>query len=285
MWPLTFLHALWRSISSVAYYQTVVRTSLWFSVRFFLIASFLLGLISGLIFSLQDLPRYHSQANEAIVSLKGAYPDQLVVAWDKSSLQLKPEKAVFVPVPAAFRSDTLPSTLIVIDPTVSSDTSKWSDQYKNSLMVAGSSQLWVISGSGGYSTMDLAEIPGFEQPFTIHKQNIGGVTDIWLQTLSDLVGALSIVAPLISPWWGIFSQSLVVLIEILFAHFCIRLLRYPWPFRRILQICLHVSVVAQISSLIGAQIAPSIAPFFTITFWAYLVIVLFSLRQSEIKKV
>ncbi len=283
MWPQTFVRTLWKSISSTSYYLEVALSKLSQCFRFFLVSTVLLGAANGLYFSYFSLPETHRQAELSLDQVVTNYPSELVLSWDGQSLLRNGDSSqlISLPLPSFLQNDSLPQTFLSLVLSEKLDPSELDNLLKTNLLVVTRQNLHLIGGGNSQSSLELKKLPGFESSFTIDKQSIGHYVSLWKLELVAAAKLLKIVLPFVAPMWSIVVQTLVILVEVLFAFFFIRLLRAGWSFKILLKIGLHISVVSQVVSFLGDITMPGELPFFTITFWSYLIIVMLVLEKKR----
>jgi len=117
----TFFYSLKNSISSPKYYADVVKTKTKFSVKYYLMLSLLLSVISTVAISTVVIPTIKIFLTDFSEDLKNSYPEDLVMTFKESGWDVNKEEPVLIPMPEKITSQfpddddiKIPSNLIVM---------------------------------------------------------------------------------------------------------------------------------------------------------------------------
>ncbi|PIP64766.1 MAG: hypothetical protein COW16_04495 [Sphingomonadales bacterium CG12_big_fil_rev_8_21_14_0_65_65_10] len=95
----TFVHVLKKSLTEPKYYQDILKTSFWFSLKYLLILNLVLMLIESMILTITILPTINKKTelikNEIIKQSKDFYPRELVMSINKGQLSTNVKEPYF----------------------------------------------------------------------------------------------------------------------------------------------------------------------------------------------
>lgn len=95
----TFFYVFKKSITSPDYYNDIVRTNFWFSMKYFLVLSLFASLIFTTISSIVIIPRIMSETNLLTQNLKESFPKDLVIDFKEGSWEVNKEQPIIIPMP------------------------------------------------------------------------------------------------------------------------------------------------------------------------------------------
>jgi hypothetical protein len=118
----TFFYSLKNSISSPKYYADIVKAKTKFSIKYYLMLSLLLSIISTIAISIIVVPTTKIFIADFSGDLKNSYPEDLVITFKEGKWDVNKEEPVLIPMPEKtihqFPEDEsvkIPANLIAID--------------------------------------------------------------------------------------------------------------------------------------------------------------------------
>lgn len=277
--PRTYLRTLLQTFSSPRYYLDVLNAPFSFSFRFYLLSYFCLTIIASLLFFTIDLPRYQHRIDQGLQELQASYPPSLTVTWTGKELQTNSPEPIEVKYPSFFQtSKQLPATFGFVLPQVNDPSQITSAISKSTWWVISRHAIYVPDGVGSWSEFPLQELLEPLQPLTITQQNLpehlGQLKTFAQQSLTFF----SFLYPVI---WFIFftiTRFMMLFIYSFVIMFFLRIMNKNFPFMKIVQIALHVSIVSEAVLLFSHYAVPQAeAPMYLVTFWAYIIFIMSNL--------
>ena len=274
----TYCHALINTFSSALYYVDILNTKFSFSIRFFLISYFLLGIIGAKFFWSRVVPWLRNEIATSLEDFQQHFPPYLQVTWDGEQLQTVPTAPLTIPYPQFVPSDGLPSELAIINVLASAPPSS-----TPALLFVTKNTLFGFQGDNQWTELPLKDIPQLNQAFTITTETLPAFIDqakhfseqlLRFAAFAYPIAFVSVVAPL---------RLLSLLFESILLFFVLRLVNPFWTFRKIYQLSLHIAVVAETIQLVTTFFFHATAlPMFTLAFWGYFMIILWQLRSVKL---
>lgn len=282
--PQTYLRTLLNSFSSPRYYLDILNAPLQFSFRFFLISYVLLALLHTGVFYFTELPKLKEHLAQATTEFRDHFPQDLELNWTGEKFETTTSRPVAVQYPSFIPRDNLPKSFGFFVPELKGPEEITQALPTSAWWVANKEIVYVSDGGGVWSPLPLRDLPGFMEPFTLNKGNIGEKTEQW-RTVGQQILHLSV---FFFPAGFFFligtSRLLSLLIDTVLAYLLIRGFNRYFHFWKIFQIGLHILVVAEFAQLVFPLLVPNYtAPIFMMTFWAYFIFVLTTLWN--VKKV
>jgi hypothetical protein len=281
-----FAKDFFNTLSSPQFYLDVLNTKVRRSVGFFVVSYFVLGFLATTLFATVDVPRYTSMLHNSFQELIQHYPDDLTFHWDGKVLSSSQTDVLQVPFPSFWQTQSanadqsLPTNLAMIDTSTTSVDDAVAKTTHASWVVFTQNQAYVTNNNGGWSSIDLTDLPGFQSTFTVDKNSLPNQLNSW-EDGAKSVALLAILAyPCIFPVGLMLSRVISLMINALLVSYFIRFIRRPIPFWKMFQLMLHISVAAELVAIVSSHLFWSARlPMFGLTFWLYTVVVLYELRN------
>jgi hypothetical protein len=278
-----YFHTLLNTLTSPRYYIEILNRPLSFSWRFFFISYILLSLLSATLFIALTLPQWRSSLADTSLELQERYPNNLEIRWDNQTktLSTQPAEPINVPYPSSFPTGGLPEQFARINTQVSSveDALPESQTSPAPMVVVTKDTIFVSDLNGGWSDLDTEELTSLSDTFVLTKQTLPD----FISRGQKFMDQVFLVSQLAYPIIFFFVASLTTLLAILFnsmmVYFFIRLFNTPLPYRKIMQISLHVAVVAELVQICTQRfVQTDQLNMFSLTYWVYIAVVLLILR-------
>ena len=286
MQPNVYLYTLYNSFSSAKYYIEVLNTKLRFSLRFFLVSYFFLGILTFLLFHFFDVPRYTARIETAFTELQNTYPSDRIFNWDGKVLSSQPNQPVVISYPSSFHTGDFPQTLAVIDTAAQEPTATLKRLQKNPLVFINDQKIFLSSGQESWSDFPLQDLnlPGFDHSFSLTKQSSSALFSQWKNFVIQILNKGQFAYPLfLLPVLAI-TRLISLLWESLIIYYFLRLSRFGhFTFLKIYQIGLHVAVVAETAQILIMHILPeTLFPTYSIVFWGFLILIFLQLKNVRV---
>ncbi len=121
-----FLYIIFKSLTSVKYYQDLLKTNMSFSMKYFFILTFLASLFVVGVTLIPEIGKMEAKLNEMLDEVKKIYPDDLIITSKEGKLSINKPEPYIVPIPefpetlsdgeATYTSEvTYPKNLVVFD--------------------------------------------------------------------------------------------------------------------------------------------------------------------------
>lgn len=116
----TFFYVFKNSVISPKYYNDILKTNLWFSVKYYLMLSLFSSLLFAIFSTITTFSMLSSSVKTFSDDLKNIYPDELVIDFKGGKWEVNQPEPVFIPMPkidfGADSKDTkISQNLIVLD--------------------------------------------------------------------------------------------------------------------------------------------------------------------------
>jgi hypothetical protein len=186
--------------------------------------------------------------------------------------------AAAVHYPSFVNSTDLPANFGFILPS-NVEADKLSEQLPTSAWWAITPQkLFVSDRTGNWSEMPLKDLSDIDQPFSLTKSSLPTFIPTWQKMIDYTVIVGAVLYPFGWLVLGILIRVFTLLFDCLVIYFFLKMLDRELPFTKLVQIALHIAVIAEIVNLFARYAFPtSTAPMFMVTFWAYMIFVLSTL--------
>ena len=284
----TFWYVLKNSVISPKYYNDIVKASLKFSIKYFLMLSVFASIIYSLYASIEIVPQITSTIEAMTIQIKENFPDDLIINFKDGSWEANKPEPIIIPAPSIPNEENkyLPDNLIVFDKNGTIDSL---GSYNTYILVNGEN---ILYGSGGYETdpqkvsiQPLKNIPNI----TLDKNTVNSR----LESMNKLIKTSPYVMPIfiflytfILNYIGgaLFYALLIALLLQLIAFFAKRKLDY----KKACQISIH-AMTAPIILQLAASFFPQ-ASMYTIIWFIILSIALsiyfmFKMEDKDLKKI
>ncbi len=287
MTPKQYWHILTGSLTQPTFYVQVLNQPFRRSLQFFLISSVLLGIASAWLMIQYRFPEYQRMFKEVTQEISQNYPDELSIQWQDQTLSTSNQEPLMIPYPHFFQAKPT-QVAMVIDPSL--DTTQF-DQLNqrlpaSSLSVVGSTQLLINDGLGNWSVLALADLPYFDQNFTINQQTLPGVLDQANHHFQQLLQLISPTLYVIWPLIYMFKNAWIILWYAIVGQFILSWYGKNFGFKKIYQLSLHLIVVAQLVEIVGQYLYPDLTfSLLSLTFWCLFIALSFTLKRVSAVKV
>jgi hypothetical protein len=113
----TFFYVFKNSVTSPRYYNDILKTDIWFSIKYFLMLSFFASLLLTVFLSIVTIPQALSGLKSISQDIKNIYPEDLEITFKEGSWETNREEPVIVPMPDLGEESTgyVPQNLVVFD--------------------------------------------------------------------------------------------------------------------------------------------------------------------------
>lgn len=286
MKPKTYIHILINSFTKPLYYKEILKTSFWFSFRYFVISIIFLGIASAVLFNIFELPKIEKNIKDNLITLEKNYPEDLSIKWTGDKLETNYD-SLEIPSPDLFNEyiETFPSSFATI---ISNETSSEEIIKKEpeSLLILTPTKLYSQTISNNWQSIPLSEAFVDIVPFTLTKDYLkNNHAEIEKFINKNVIQAISRTNYIFAPIFMLISSIWVSLMNSLIALLMMRINGANISFKKTWQLSLHITIIAeainQISPVIqnfsGINPANKL-PMFTISYW-----IIFLFIQSYIK--
>jgi hypothetical protein len=170
----TFFYVFKNSVTSPKYYNDILETDIWFSVKYFLMLSLFASLLLTIFFSVTIIPETISGLRTISEDIKNIYPNDLEITFKGGSWETNKEEPVIFPMPnLGEESDAyVPQNLVVFDKNGTIDKIEEYDTF-----VLFNDENLIYRGEGGAITSQpLNSIPDV----TLNQETVNeGVNNIY----------------------------------------------------------------------------------------------------------
>ncbi len=279
----TYFRSLINTFTAPSYYVDILNARLSFSIRFFLISYVFLSLIATLFFFTFDVPFFKAKLHSATAELVHHFPDNLQISWNLHQLSSTSAEPVEIEYPSFVPHDQLSSVLGYIDTSTSSVEEVLPKTAHSSLFIATRDQVFISNSDKEWSGLPYTQVPGFNKPFQINKQNIESMTQSILNFIDRSLSAIAIFMPFVFFLFLVIGGVFAALTNSILIFFVLRLLmRKRFGYWKAFQLSLHFCVVAELVSMITARLFPNNdLSMFSLAFWGYAIIILYSFRNLQ----
>lgn len=279
MRPVTFLRTLYNTLSNPSYYINVLNVRFWFSVRFVLVGYVLLTLLAAALFTIHDVPILERSLTTFVDQEIERFPAEENITWNGLRLTSTLAETYTLPLPELPDLVGKPPLLLQLNPNVKSVEDISSLSISPSLFFVGELELYVSQLGGQWSPMPLSDVLTTQSGELNKAQLIEGKAQ-YLEFVRTSVRMLPLLFPLFYFFISLPLRFFNILLDTAIIFFATKMLGYPLPFRKNLQISLHVGIVAELVTVLTAQFATGL-PMFTLTFWAYTILIYWKLRHVQ----
>ncbi len=282
MKPRRYFLTLINSLTAPQYYLEILNLPLGFSLRFFLISFLFLSLLSGALFASIDIPVLRAKMNVAANELAQNYPDSLEIHWNRQQLSTTPTQPLEVSYPSSMPKLGSTKQLAIINTQASDVTSAFTPATSSPLTVVTKEKIYISDLAGGWTEAYLREFPGFEESFSITKQSLPSFINLWQTQISRIFTLSEVLYPFVFFIFSSLTTLLSILINSLLVFYFVRLFHRGFPYRKLVQISLHISVAAELVQILTQHwVRVDELNMYTITYWLFMLIVLFHLRNVQ----
>ena len=284
----TFWYVLKNSVISPKYYNDIVKASLKFSIKYFLMLSVFASIIYSLYASIEIVPQITSTIEVMTIQIKENFPDDLIINFKDGSWEANKPEPIIIPAPSIPHEENtyLPDNLIVFDKNGTIDSL---GSYNTYILVNGEN---ILYGSSGYETdpqkvsiQPLKNIPNI----TFDKNTVNSR----LESMNKLIKTSPYVMPififlytLILNYIGgaLFYALLIALLLQLIAFFAKRKLDY----KKACQISIHAMtapIILQLVAFFFPEASMYMIIWFIILSIALSIYFMFKMEDKDLKKI
>ncbi len=273
----TYLKSLLNTIASPIYYVDVLNAPFSFSVKFFLVSYLLLTVLATSLFTTLDVPKYQTIFDQTITQLEQNFPPGLSFSWNGSVLTSTLIQPLQLPFPEDIPRQGQPTHLLTIAPLANS-LSEIKGLNPDSLLAIGKTSIYAYNKNGKWTELSLTNTPGFDQAFVLDKSSLPTFTSKWKELYAEVSSLVTILFPVIF-FFGIGAARLFsIVINGVFIFFLLRLVGKGLPYKKVIQISLHIVIVAELIDVLTSHfVIQDQLNMYGLAFWAYLIVVLASL--------
>lgn len=249
-----FLTITWRSAIDFSYYKDIVKAPFSFSLKYLFFLSFVINIVSGIIFS-QTIFKFIPQIPEKVEQIKKIakefYPDDLIITLNNGKLRTNVDEPYFIEFPANSNTDKNLVHLITIDTKASVEDIK---KYKTAVLVTDNALVFPDKNAG-YRIQFLSDIKGY---YSINQHTYNMIISKffpYLNYLPYVAYTLIIASILIFPFFmallSLFGHLIYVLIMGLALWLMVKLMKLEMSYGKIIQLSLHgltIPIVFSIAS-------------------------------------
>lgn len=277
----TFNHILWKSISSLRYYQDIVTAKFSFSFKFYLMFSLLLSLTLTLSLSIIIVPFLTQFSSRFEKRAPNLFPQDLAITLKEGEVTTNAVEPLRFPIPFELLvdvpgavSDQNQKYLLTIDTKAnSSDFAK-----SQSLILVTKNEVVLTQNNDNYQVVPFDKSDEFLLNFEVYQK--------FLQDTKPFIRFLPVISVLLI--FFVFSFIfpllrlifLIIITPILFA--AARLMGLNLSMGKITQLGLHALTLPTLLQILfisfGANTASPL--FFAIAFFLYILVILAELRRS-----
>lgn len=182
----TFFYVLKNSIVSPKYYNDILETKMWFSIKYFLVLSFFASLVFTAFSSVTLVPEATSEIKAVSQNIRETYPADLTINIKDGAWETNKEDPVKIPMPAFGAEQTgeeIPSNLAVFDKNGTIDKL---DDY-NTVLLFNDENIVFKNETEAITAQPLSTIPDL----TLDKETIDSLVD----TINEYIKFLPFVLP------------------------------------------------------------------------------------------
>ncbi|MBW6441354.1 DUF1189 domain-containing protein [Patescibacteria group bacterium] len=167
----TFFYVFKNSITSHKYYNDILKTNFWFSVKYFMMLSFFASLVFTIFTSVVIIPGMVSGIRSVSQSVKEVFPEDLVVIFKDGGWETNKEGPVVIPMISIDEQpqEYLPENIIVFDKEGTIDKL---EEY-NTLALLNNENIIYRNEGNSITSQPISNIPDF----TLDKSTVDGGID------------------------------------------------------------------------------------------------------------
>ena len=273
----TYQYVLWKSMSSLTYYQDVVKTRFRFSFKFYWAFSMMLGILLSISILAGIFPSINSFATNFSSKANQMYPKDLAVTVKNGEITTNVTEPFSIPLPADLQGNLSNQFKYIL--TI--DSKAKTDDFRSlqSLILVTKNSLIFADRDTSLRVIPLSELG----EFTLDRANfaafVGKITPFikWLPVFFILavVFIFLILLPVVK-LIGHLGLSLILLI-------LAKVMKIHLGFKKIYQIGLHALVLPTLIQLLMVSFGMAVPiPFFdSIVFLLYALVILASFNEAN----
>ena len=181
-----FFYVFKSSVSSSKYYNDIIKTNIQFSIKYFIVLSFVASIIFTVAISIKIIPSTLAGIRGFVDKIGEIYPGDLVIEFKDGMWEINKEEPLYIKMPnlPAETFANVPENLIVFDKNGTID--KLGDY--NTLLLLNSENFIQVNGNEVVSTQPISAVPNVK----IDK----GLIDSRLNEMNKIIGVLPYILPL-----------------------------------------------------------------------------------------
>lgn len=239
----------------------------------------LFTLLATALFTVLDVPKIKNTLDSYVSEQVHAFPEEHQLDWDGSTLRTNFTETYSLPFPKLPDLRETPPSLLQLNSAVNNHADIAQHLKQRSFFFVGSTQLFIAQPGGQWSAMPLTEVVQ-NTPVLLTRQTLEDQKQTYISDVESVVRLLPLVFPVFFFAISFPLRLLTVVIDTIILFLCARLMGFPLPFRKSLQISFHIMTVAELVTVLTAPISTDL-PMFSITFWIYTLIVYWHLRHIQ----
>ncbi len=280
MKPRTFLRSLYFSITSAGYYLDVLKAPFWFSFRFFLIAYFVFGILSGLR-TYQGIENWLSVHSDQISeSIQMHFPADGSIIWNSSTLSVSPDPFK-VQYPEQIEVDQRGTDYVAILTSTPVSPSAFLTELNTSapIVLAGDTA-HTFNYLGDWTSAPLSQVFG-DQLIIITPQTLPQQIERVRSMIADALPVLSSIIPLFAIPVLMLSRLWIAVLDAALIYLLFRINAIPISFLKSYQLTLHLLVPLELIHQLATYLYPELTiSLFNIGFWALIVFIYLTQRKE-----
>lgn len=275
----TFARTYYRTISDPTYYRDVLQAKLSFSLKYFFLFYFILGITGTLVYNFRAKPYLLNLASQTTDEIQQLYPGNLVINFTDNKLVLQGEQSpVTIRFPESLKSESVTheyQSLLTLNDTT--------DEASPSMFTLGQTQLTLLYPDGQEQKVSYADLEIGNQ--TINQSTVESRIPEIKMLLKGLVQLSPFAVFLVS---SIFTP--IMMLGVLFllsglVYIATQISQLRLSYRQAYQLSLHTITFAETASFLQRILfwnfdLPSI---FSLAFFGATFLALWSLRP-KVKK-
>lgn len=271
------LTKFFASLSSIEFYQTNLKESVWKSLKYYLAMFSLLWIGISIFNFFKYFPAAQELITNSISEIRNQYPSDLILSWDGESLN-----SSITPLSVSYPTFFNPSEWLLPENFIEINTHQSDFEIKENTLLSVTSDSLTINSMGNQEQFSLPELLG-NQSFELNREVAVNFIDQTSQ--SDIRNWLLTIALILSfiSWIGVlFSRLILALVESFIGYLMLNITGRKEGYWRIFQISLYILIPAEIIYQTSVQVVPDFASaFLTLSFWVMFLAILFSLRRDQ----
>jgi hypothetical protein len=254
----TYWHTISNLFTSPKYYLEIFKAPFGFSLRFFMVSMIFLGLTLTWRVNQSVIPALQHQANISLDEEVANYPTDLEIVWNKDQLTSSTTETIRVSYPSGMeQSSDLPPTLgyfIPEDITAAQFSEKLEQE---SLFVITNRKFFINNLQGDWTNAPLTELLP-ETDVVLNKNTNAEFISKFKQELEETIVFVKQLNFVAIPIGLIIIRLWMSFLEAILLFLFFKLNRFKLKFSKIMQLSLHLVVIAEIINQVTSWLYPDI---------------------------
>lgn len=269
----TFFRSLYLSATNPSYYRDILRTKMSFSVKYFLMLSLFMGVVSTIVWSSILIPQIKSFSQTLKSKAETYFPNDLVITLQNGKLSTNRKDPIIVALPFETANN---AKNIVIDPTASVSAM---ENYQAGILI-NETAVSFVEENGQIQTYPLKEAGNFTLNKTEYSKIIT-TAEKYMDTLPSLLPAGLLV---LVTFFSLIGLALKILLYSVLTYIVARLQNFSLTYQKSFQITIHAITPIVFLQIIETifNIRIPIPFFFPILYVILLVIIVKELKKEPI---